>query len=144
MTLHSLPDELHDKLTTELRYAVTKMAEVETPPEKMYYFSVFFGEATRVLNWYWDRDLALIWMVTQHVHTQITGRAQLISQGDPVVRLSTEFYNSLTQASVALVDYIENRGDESELCRIVGKFAELVYATTGNGYYLLSKGNFSL
>jgi len=142
--LLSLPNELRERLAHELRYAVTKMGEARAPLEKLYYFSVFYGEATRVLNWHWDRDLALIWMVTQNVHNTITARVHAISQGEPVVRLSEAFFDTLTLESVALVDYIEKQADDNELCRIMGRLAELVYATTGNGFYLLSKGNLKL
>ena len=56
--------DLRRRLAAEYRYAAIKMQEI--PPErKMFYFSVLFGEAQRVLNFEWDRDLALIHLVTQ-------------------------------------------------------------------------------
>jgi len=117
------------------------MSETSNPQEKLYYFSVFFGEATRILNWHWDRDLALIWLVSQQVQQQT---AAAISRSEPVIRLSGEFFEVLTQTSVELADYIERKGTEEELCILMGRLAELAFVTTGNGYYLLQKGNIKL
>jgi hypothetical protein len=69
--------ELQLRLVKEYRYAVNKMQESQQPAQKLFYFSVFFGEAQRVLNFEWDRDLALIYTVTQHVHTQFNTTMQI-------------------------------------------------------------------
>jgi hypothetical protein len=119
------------------------MSDTSNPQEKLYYFSVFFGEATRILNWHWDRDLALIWLVTQQVQQQASLRFQSIPR-EPVVSLSGGFFEVLTQTSVELADYIERKGTEEELCILMGRLAELAYVTTGNGYYLLQKGDIKL
>lgn len=140
MSLHSLPDEFRDRLVSEFRLAVAKMAEAEAPQQYIFYYSIFFGELVRVLNWHWDETLALIWSNVQHAHQAITSRVNATAQGDIVVALSKEFFDAVTQTSTALVDYIEKNGDEAELCHILGRLAELTYATTGNGYYLLQKG----
>lgn len=140
MTLHSLPDEFRNRLVTEFRLAVVKMAQSQSPRQFLYYYSVFFGELVRVLNWHWDETLVLIWSNVQYTHNAITNRVNAASQGDTVVALSDEFFKAVTLTSAALIDYIEKQGDEVELCHILGRFAQLTYATTGNGHYLLEKG----
>ena len=120
------------------------MAEATTVHEKLYYFSVFFGETTRVLNWHWDRDVALIWFVTQHVHQAIVTAIQAMRIPEQVVRLTPQYFDALTQATFALAAYIEHQGSDEELNQIMGRFAELTYITTGNGYYLYQKGQVSL
>lgn len=143
MNLLSLPDELHKRLADEFRLAATLMVGTANPNEKLYYFSVFFGEAGRVLNWHWDRELALIWAITQATQNQAASRLQSTRQGEPVAMLSAEFFDALTRSAVALADYVEEQGTEQELHQILGRLSELTYATTGNGYYLLQKGLFS-
>jgi hypothetical protein len=144
VTLLSLPNDFRIRLVDELRLAVNKMSEAQSPEERLYYFSVFFGEAVRILNWHWDATIALIWSNVQHTHNVITARVQAFARGDRVVVLSEEFFKAVTQTATELVDFIETQGDEAELCRILARFAELTYATTGNGYYLLGKGHIKL
>ena len=140
-------EELRQRLANEYRYAVTKMQEVTQPANKLFYFIVFLGEAQRVLNWEWNTDLALINTVTQHIHAQINTILQMpgIAQTLPIDW--TTFFNKLTQAASDLATYFEkaeNEGSKEELYRILGHFAEIAYAVSGNGSYLHEKGSFKL
>ena len=139
----SLPDDLHKRLADEFRLAAIRMVDSPNPNQKLFYFSIFFGEAARVLNWHWDRELALIWAITQFTQSQATARWQASKQGDQVATVSKEFFDALAENAVALADYVENKGTEQELHQIRGRFSELCYATTGNGYYLVQKGIFN-
>lgn len=139
-----LPDDLHRRLTQECRYAAKRMSESPNVHEKLYYFSVFFGEATRVLNWHWDRDLALIWFMTQNFHNQVSAATQAMKSGEAVVTLTTEYFEALTKTTSDLVEFIEQKGTDEELNGIMGRFAELAYVITGNGYYLFQKGHISV
>jgi len=144
VNLLALPDDLHKRLADEFRIGATRMLATTNADEKLYYFSTFFGESTRVLNWHWDRELALIWAITQFTQTQAAVRLQSSRQGEPVARLTTEFFDALTETAVALADYVERNGTEQELHKILGRLGELSYVTTGNGFYLLEKGHFTL
>jgi hypothetical protein len=132
---------LQQRLVEEYRYAVTKMQQEVQPVRKLFYFSVFFGEAQRVLNFEWNRDLALIYTVTFHAHTQINAAMQ-----SPLLMQSpidwTAVYDKLTLAASDLTAYLEkakNNGRE-ELCQILGRIAEISYVVSGNGIYLYEKG----
>ena len=140
----NLPPELHKRLIDELRFAVNKMAEADSPHEKLYYFSVFFGEAVRVLNWHWDEELVLIWAVTQQTHNAVQQRLAASAQGERVLTLTRNFFNALTREAIASLDWIEKEGNEADLCGIVASLTEITYATTGNGFYLLGKGHYTL
>jgi hypothetical protein len=140
-------EELRHRLASEYRYAVTKMQETTQAIQKMFYFSVFFGESQRILNLEWNAELALIHMVTLHVHTQINTTLQTppLMQALPIDW--TSVINKLTEVSSDLAAYFEKAGNESskeELCRILECFAEIDYATSGNGSYLYGKGAFKL
>jgi hypothetical protein len=141
-----LREEYKQRLAKEYRYAVTKMQETQQVAQKLFYFSVFFGEAQRVLNWEWNTDLVLIHIVTQHVHTQINATTQMPGlQSLPIDW--TVVIDKLTQASSDLAAYFENLGNtesKEELCQILGHFAEIAYAVSGNGSYLTDKGVFKL
>jgi len=136
-----LREEFRQRLADEYRLAATKMREAKQPARKLFYFSVCFGEAQRVLNWEWDRDLALIYTVAQHVHTQINGAGQLSN----VAVLPIDWaivYEKLTEATSDLAACFEKSGDDNreEMYEILGRLAEIAYAISGNGSYLYEKG----
>ena len=120
----SLPDDLHKRLEDEFRIAAARMADTLNPSQKPFYFSVFFGESTRILNWHRDRELALIWAMTQFTQTQAVVRLQSPRQEEQVATLSKEFFDALTANAVALADYVEKKGTEQELHQIFGRFSE--------------------
>ncbi len=131
------------RLANEYLYAVTKMQEAKDPARKLFYFSIFFGEAQRTLNLEWNRELALIYTITQHVHAQINTVMQM-----PGIVLSlpidwVTLYEKLTQTASDLTAFLGNPKNENnieELCHILGRFAEIAYVVSGNGSYLYEKG----
>ncbi len=140
-------EELRQHVVKEYRYAVAKMQEVREPARKLFYFSAFFGEAQRVLNWEWSTDLALIHAVTQHLHTQTNIMMQAPGAGQVLPIDLTTLCDKLTQSASDLAAYFEkadNEGSKEELYRILGHFAEITYAVSGNGSYLYEKGAFKL
>ena len=139
-------EDLRQHLAEEYRYAVTKMQEVKEPTKKLYYFSVFFGEAQRVLNWEWDRDLALIHTVTQYTHTQINTTMQIPALGVLPIDWVTAF-DKLGRVASELASYYEkaeNDDSREEMYQVLGRLAEIAYAVSGNGSYLYEKGSFKL
>jgi hypothetical protein len=142
----NMREEYRQRLAKEYRYAVTKMQEAQQAAQKLFYFSVFFGEAQRVLNWEWNADLVLIYTITQHTHTQINATTQM--PGLPTLPIDwTTVFDKLTQVSSDLATYFENLGNaesREELCQILGRLAEISYAVSGNGSYLYEKGSFKL
>src|SRR4030042_2069969 len=140
-------EEFRQRLVKEYRYAVTKMQEAKDPARKLFYFSVLFGEAQRVLNWEWDTELALINMVTQQVHTQINATTQIPGLWQTLPLDWAAVFDKLTQVASDLATYFEkaeSEGSKEELYQILGNFAEIAYAVSGNGSYLYEKGWFKL
>jgi hypothetical protein len=141
-------EELRQRLAQEYKYAVAKMKEVEQPAKKLYYFSVFFGEAQRVLNLEWDRDLVLIYTVTQHVHTQVNTIMQNPALGLGLFPVDWDsIIEKLTQVSSNLATYFEETENDNRrqgLYQTLGRLAEIAYAVSGNGSYLYEKGHFEM
>ena len=133
----NLPKAIKQRLTQEYRFAADKMAVESDIPKKLFFLSAFFGEAGRSLNWGWDRDLVLIHSVLQHTHQQLNARLQGGSRS--MVQLDAVL-ESLTKAADELATYMETDGRAPNLQDILGHFAELAFASTGNGSYLLERG----
>ncbi|MBN1693157.1 MAG: hypothetical protein JW845_06345 [Dehalococcoidales bacterium] len=137
---------LQQRLVRDYSYAVDKMQHEAQLQKKLFYFSIFFSEAQRTLNFEWNTDLALIYTVTHHVHTQINAAMQTASP--PVLPIDWQtIFDKLTIVSSNLASYLNKKHSEAgkeDLCLILGHFAEIAYAVSGNGSYLYEKGSFKL
>jgi hypothetical protein len=136
-----LHEDLHSRLVREYRNAANKMKEAPNPTRKMFYFSVLFSETQRVLNWQWDRELVLIFIVTQTAHAQINTSMQTNALSQALPLDWQNILNKLTELTDEFATCFEKQED---LIVILGKFAEITYAVSGNGSYLLDKGDISL
>lgn len=136
-------EEYRQRLAKEFRYAATKMEQSTEAAKKLYYFSVIFGETPRIFNWEWNRELALISMVTQQAYTQINSTLQNpVLAGVLPINWSVVL-KQLTHIASELASYFEKTEDEAnkeELFEILGRLAEISYVTVGNGSYLYDKG----
>lgn len=140
-------EEYRKRLANEYRYAVTRMQQENEAVKKLFYFSVFFGETQRVLNWEWNNGLSLIHMVTQQVYTQINATIQVPGLAQTLPIDWTTVLDKLTQVASDLATYFEKAENESgkeELFQILEHFSEIAYTVSGNGSYLYEKGAFTL
>jgi hypothetical protein len=140
-----LTDELRSRIASEFRYAADHMRSEEDPHTKLYYYSALFGEVTRILNLNWDRDLVLAYTVLSATHSQVAGMAHNIGSGrERAIKLTVEHIEALTNAASDLAGYFETDGTDAELYSLLGRISEIGYASTGNGWYLLQKGDINL
>jgi len=135
--------EYLDRLVKEYRYALERMRKEEQAARKLYYFSVFYGEAQRILNWEWDTDIVLIYTLTHYVYNQVSGA---VKSPDMIKTLPVNWdivFAKLTQTSSNLTDFLENAPktkSREKLLSILGDFSEIAYSVSGNGSYLCEKG----
>lgn len=135
--------EIRDRLAKEYRYASIKMEEAELPARKLFYFSVLFSEAQRILNMEWDRELCLVHAIAHHAHSQINSVIQTAPVTQQAVPVAWEaIFKGLTKAMSDISTYFESETGENngDLLSIVCRIAEIAYASTGNGSYLYEKG----
>ena len=137
-----LPNDIRQQLADEFRYVAEQMAQAPDLPTKLYFFSAFFGEAQRVLNRSWDRDLALLHLVTQTAYQALNHRVQQIASGaDRVVGIPPDVSPALDQVVADLANiFAATEPDVTRLQEVLGRVAELAYVTNGNGHYLWLKG----
>ena len=141
-----LPKASKDRLAKEFRFAADKMAETASIQRKLYFYSAFFGEASRVLNQVWDSELSLLHLVVQSSHRQINGRAVAFASGaDRITELPETLPETLDKVADDLASVFEaNVIDSDKLNRTMQKIADLSYASTGNGYYLYVRGTLKI
>jgi len=138
MQLHQ---EYRQRLAKEYRYAADRMRQETEPARKLYYFSAFFGEAQRVLNWQWDRDLVLIHNLTQQTYGQINTQLPMFGLILPID--VSVILTQLDQVASNLAGYFEKADKDAnreELFEMLGRLAEIGYLAGGNGVYLHERG----
>jgi hypothetical protein len=139
--------ELRERLAGEFRYALGKMQEEQNPTKKLFYFSIFFAEPQRLISLEWDSNVALVGMVIQQVHTQIS-----VTMQNPVIAQSLPIdwqiaFDKLAEGANDLTTYFENtedKGDHKGLCDILGQMNKISFVISGHGSYLLEKGTIKL
>lgn len=136
--------ELQQRLAEEYRYAANKISESKDPNRILYYFSIFYGEAQRILNFQWDADLALIHMATHYIYNN--ARALIQSPNASIIPFNAKvFFDGLAQIASDIAEYFETGKDNiNELHDILGRIAKIGYTTTGNGAYLFERGIINL
>ena len=96
-----------------------------------------------MLNLEWNRDLVLIYTVTQHAYTQINATIQAPGVGQVLPIDWIKVYEKLTQAADGLAAYYEmaeNDASKEGMYQTLGRLAEIAYMVSGNGSYLYEKG----
>ncbi|MFC1946909.1 hypothetical protein ACFLXY_03190 [Chloroflexota bacterium] len=136
-----LQEELRQRLLREYRNAADKMKETPIPARKMFYFSVLYSETQRVLNWQWDRELVIIYTIMQNTHAQVNAgmQAHAATQALPL-----DWQGLLDKLTILIEEFADCFEKQENIYDTLGKFAELSYASSGNGSYLLDKGEIIL
>lgn len=122
------------------------MEEEADIAKKLYFFSVTYGECSRLLNQAWDDDVSLVHAVCQSAHQQIDARLMMVATGqDRVMGIPKESGELLTLVVVSLAKlFAKPEMDRAQLAATLAKVANLAYASTGNGGYLHMKGHLKL
>lgn len=136
-----LKAEYKRAILEDFDYAARMMKEVQTPAEKLFYFSSTFGVLPRVFNFNFDQQLVFMHHVLSSAHATIMARVQAIKAGDSTIVLKEDFFDKLTQAVEELMNRMKS---DKDVYDALEKIAVLTYVTTGNGYYLLKKGTITI
>lgn len=138
-----LNEELCQRIAKEYRYASTRMGDSVELHRKLYYFSAFYGEAQRILNFQWDTDLAQVYMATFYTYNNIRSRMQNPASAIPFD--AEIIFTALTETASGIANFYENScKDSTKLYELIGILATIGYITTGNGGYLYERGEITL
>lgn len=124
-------------LVEEFRYVTNRMREAKLAEQKLYQFSATFGAVSRIFNLQYDPQLIFMHLILNNAHSNFNARIQAIKGGDPVVELSDEYFDALTNCVEALASQIEK---DEDTYKTLERIALLTFLTTGNGFYLFQKG----
>ena len=137
-----LRDDIRQTLATEFNFAVGKMEQSQQAHlELLYYYSAFFGAINRALNLEWNRELVLCHLVmnSSYKDMQVAVEQKILNFVPPAL---PEILTNVCKEIARLFD--TNTMTTENLYPLLARIAELSYATTGNGYYNIMKGNLRL
>jgi hypothetical protein len=140
-----IPKEYFDLTVRTLKRIEDQCKAATSGEEALYFFSASFGVINRVMNFHCDPMLVFIHQVLQATHQAITARlnAPRNPNNESFLGVPREMYESLLSYYHEFITAFESQVD-SAIWAVLQKFANLSYATTGNGFYLYLTGQLSL
>lgn len=130
-------------IVDEFRYVVDQMRQVAAPADQLYFLSAAWGIIHRVFNSEYDPELVFAHQVLSLTHSQIASR-----HADPqvaalsVMRHST--YGLIDLLETKLLELADAWAEGLDATEILRDIAVIGYAATGNGNYLIIKGDLNL
>lgn len=125
-------------IADEFRVVANLMDKENDGLRKVFYFSGAYGVVQRMLNLEYSNELALLHGVLNNTYQALNNRlVSLISGAERVVAVPASNFDVLSSVLKELGDAL--LGDK-DILEYLGTISAIAYMTTGNGYYLYSKG----
>lgn len=131
-----LPEQYYVMILKEFNDVEKLCNEANLIEDKLYLFSASYGILNRVMNIFCDPILVFMHQILQAAH-------QAFAQRLATPKIPATVANSLPDEMIkALFSYLTElrlafeKKDENNIREVLEKFANLTYATSGNGFYL--------
>lgn len=139
-----IPENYFEIILNEFKNIQGLCECAETPDDAIYYFSALYGVLNRVMNFCCDPILVFMHQVLQTTHKAVSDRMGIpIKPGITNNGVAEETWQALFSYVPLLIEAFAKK-DEDEIRRVLQKFSNLSYATTGNGRYLQLRGELRL
>lgn len=140
----NLNDSHRTMVVDELAEVEKRMAEAKSAGDLLYFFSAAFGVMNRVMNFNCDPTLVFIHQVLQSLHQAVQARlaANTAMSGEHMAT-PDEFFVKMRGVVSALRNALRD-DSQKDIYAALESAAMLMYATTGNGYYLYLTGKLKI
>lgn len=133
-----LPGELKGELERELRFASDKIIAEKDSRRKLFFYSATHGVTRRIMNLHYDPQLAFMDLVLEVTYNTINNRVnRIVVENDNTIPLIDGLFEKLAGAVKDLADCVKN---DEDTYKVLEAIVSLAHTTTGNGYYLFTKG----
>jgi hypothetical protein len=130
--------ESRKEFVNELRHVSQKILEEEDVRKKIFYYSAAYGIARRLINSQYDPQINFLELILEVSYNTIRARIEtILQQQDLTVPIIEGFFDKLAENVNELALKIEK---DEDTYKTLEKIAVLTHITTGNGYYLYTKG----
>lgn len=130
---------MRKEIENEFKYISDKIIAEKDTRRKAFFYSAAYGVIRRIVNLQYDPQLSLMELILETSYNTINDRVNRIVIGNDVtVPLIDGFFEKLAQAINDLADCIKS---DKDTYKILEHIVVLTHTTTGNGYYLYTKGD---
>ncbi len=131
------------ELVEELRVVENLMRKEQTIEKKLYYYSAAYGATSRSYRNSFARDILLTDLVLNNSYNLLNERVNALKAGVKVVDFSVvqKSIEKVQEGLKLLIDKLESKGNIQGALEMI---LTASYATTGNGNYLLERGELKL
>ena len=134
-----LSSGMREQVVQEIRFAVEGMRKSPKLSDKMYYFSAVYAVIDRVYNFEYDPELVFVYQVIRPSFDSISAKISLSGQRD--MGLGTGIPSNLFDRLCSCMEELATRIERNQKTyAILQDIANIAYSTTGNGFYLYTKG----
>jgi hypothetical protein len=131
-----ISDSYHDIILNEFNEVEKLCNEASSPDDKLYFFTASFGVINRIMNLYCDPTLIFMHNILKDAHQAIANRLTISKNPENISSsLPKDMWDSLFYYFSELKLAFEKK-DEVKIREVLEKFSNLIYATSGNGFYL--------
>jgi len=125
------------EIIKEIKYVQKKMKDSPNIEKKLFYYSAIPAEFLRVLNLEYNRDILYLHHISNYTHVSFQQRIASIKAGDINIEINERQIEKLESSLDDIISVVEQK---KKIDDVIKEFIELMYSTTGNGYYLMEKG----
>jgi hypothetical protein len=130
---------MRKEIENEFKYVSDKIIAEKDTRRKAFFYSAAYGVIRRIVNLQYDPQLSLMELILETSYNTINDRVNRIVVGNDVtVPLIDGFFEKLAQAINDLADCVKS---DKDTYKILEHIVVLTHTTTGNGYYLYTKGD---
>jgi|SRR3972149_4064948 len=133
----NISNEHRQIIVDELLLVAKQMQTSPDARDKMYFLSASWAMIQRVFNIEYDPELVFAWQVLNLTYQEINGRVTSTPQSNIMGIVPAKLIEGIEQQIGALA---EGWGKKTDVTNVLQRLAELGYAATGNGNYLVLKG----
>ena len=125
----------------EFETSVELMKASKNPDDILFYFSSTYAVLQRVFNFQFNPHLVFAHLILLGAYQAIKVRLDAIKAGETTVLLKQDLFDRL----IALLEEFAQRiKQDKEAYDILEKISLLGFSTTGNGFYLMRKGLYTI
>lgn len=128
---------MRSALVSEFRLVQNSMLDEEDVNRKLYWYSATYAIVSRVMNFDYDPSLQFLHFMLQTSYNAFKQRAVQIATGDETILLPSDFFDRSAHLIGKIADAIELN---EPFYDILQTLSNLIYLTSGNGYFQSLKG----
>ncbi len=128
---------LKKELINEISFVRKRIIDYQEIRKKVFFYSGIYGIIQRIMNLQYNPHLQFAEFIFNNTYQALLSRYQINKSEDDIIPISHEIFDKIVLFLEELVTKIEH---DEDIFEELQKIVNIVFLTTGNGYYLKEKG----